>query len=656
MKTKKVIAIILCLVMAVGSFSTAFASTTAANDFEGHWAQATIQKWVDEGRISGYTDGSFKPNANITRAEFVKLVNGLIDYDTKENISFVDVKTGDWFYEAVSIANEIGYISGYPDKSFRPNDNITREQAAAILSRVQYLGENTDVAKNFSDNEKISSWALGTVGAASEAGFINGYENGSFKPLNNLTRAEAVTMLDNVLMNAKNKVITKAGTELSNFVVEGDLIIAKTVGEGDVHLDNVEVTGSLYIYGGGANSLYFNNLKVNKIIVDKDKVRLVLGEGSVVEEIAVGSETILQNDDGTVSKITITSDKKVTLSGSFDTVTVKGKSNIVLKDAKIQNLVAEKAINILGTGTIATLTANADGVQFDSTLKITKTVVGEGVTKKPSTIPSGGGGGGSTGGGGSDPDPDIDANYKITITTTVSDGTKSKTVELPSFEEYKGSDKVSVVIGKEIENLIAALENNETEIINRINPHLETLKNILAKLEYIKVYNGGEDTDTVLYNYNGMNVYINWDKLNSYLSGTSIELTQAQMDNFEDKLQSALNSGDFTIEDVTDLVIDVLNLYDSDTIESDLATIRGNLPEDKTFVTITDSEVDNIDINHINSDSYIVMIDWILEDLFSNDKLVDIDGASYSLSQGFTKDDVEKEYEITVSISLTPLQ
>ncbi len=540
MKTKKVIAIILCLVMAIGSFSTAFADTTAANDYEGHWAQATIQKWIDEGRMSGYPDGSFKPNANITRAEFVKLVNGLIDYDTKGSISFSDVKTGDWFYDIISIANEIGYISGYPNKKFGPNDNITREQAAAILSRIQYLGDNADVAKNFSDNAKISSWALGTVGAASEAGFINGYENGSFKPLNNLTRAEAVTMLDNVLMNAKNKVITKAGTELNDYVVEGDLIIAKTVGEGDVHLDNVAVTGSLYIYGGGANSLYFNNLKVNKIVVDKDKVRLVLGEGSVVEEIAVGSETVLQNDDGTVSKITITSDNKVTISGSFDTVNVTGKSNIILKDAKIQNLVAEKAINILGTGTIAKLTANADGVQFDSTLKITKTVVGEGVTEKPSTIPSGGGGSGGGGGG-----SDTPKTYGIAITAKAVDAQLSSNITFTT-EIYKNTDRISDFLVEQTKSVLSVGTKNTTieSYFDKIIPKVKNL----------------EIGSTPVYTETG------FDKAISYLAGTSVY-------NGLKGLKSDILDNDISIGDINA----VLALYDSTKVAADSATIKSNL-------------------------------------------------------------------------------
>lgn len=541
MKTKKVIAIILCLVMAIGSFSTAFADTTAANDYEGHWAQATIQKWIDEGRMSGYPDGSFKPNANITRAEFVKLVNGLIDYDTKGNISFSDVNTGDWFYDIISIANEIGYISGYPNKKFGPNDNITREQAAAILSRIQYLGENADVAKNFSDNAKISSWALGTVGAASDAGFINGYENGSFKPLNNLTRAEAVTMLDNVLMNAKNKVINKAGTELNDYVVEGDLIIAKTVGEGDVHLDNVSVTGSLYIYGGGANSLYFNNLKVNKIVVDKDKVRLVLGEGSVVEEIAVGSETVLQNDDGTVSKITITSDNKVTLSGEFDTVNVTGKSNIVLKDAKIQNLVAEKAINILGTGTIATLTANADGVKYDSTLKVTKTVEGEGVTEKPTTIPSGGGGSGGSSGGGDTP-----KTYGIAVTAKAVDGQLSSNITFTT-ETYKSTDKISDFLVAQTKSVLSGGTKNATieSYFDKIIPKLKNL----------------EIGSTPVYTETG------FDKAISYFAGTSV------YDGLKGLKSSIIDDNDISIADINA----VLALYDSTKVASDSATIKSNL-------------------------------------------------------------------------------
>jgi len=541
---KKVIAIILSLVMAFGTFSTAFAETSNGMDFEGHWAQTTIQKWIDESKISGYPDGSFKPDANITRAEFVKLVNGLIDFDTKGNIAFNDVKTGDWYYDIVSIANEIGYISGYSDKQFGPNDNITREQAAAILSRIQYLGENENAAKDFNDNSKISVWALGSVGAASEAGFIKGYDDGSFKPSNKLTRAEAVTMLDNVLVNAKNKVIAKAGTELNDTVVEGDLIIAKTVGEGDVHINNVDVKGSLYVYGGGQNSLYFNNVKVAKIVVEKNKVRLVLDDGTTVGEIVANSEAKLENKSGTVANVTINSQGKVTLSGSFEKIVVESSANIVLNDAKIQNLVVNKAINILGTGTIATLTANADGIQFDSTTKITKTVVGEGVTEKPVLIPSGGGagGGGGTGGG----EVVTPKTYAIAVTAEAVDGQLSSNVTFTT-EAYTSSDKISDFLVNQTKSVLEAGTKNAM-----IESYFDKFILRLQKLQIGL---------TPVYTETG------FDKAISYFAGTSL------YDDLKDLKPELLGDNDISIQDIKA----VLDLYDSSKVSTDSEKIKTNL-------------------------------------------------------------------------------
>ena len=401
-KIKKTIAIVLCLIMAMGSL--AFAEevqliSAHSKDYEGHWAQATIQKWMDAGMVSGYQDGSYKPDNNVTRAEFVKLVNGIIDFNKKGTVSYKDVPSTEWFYDYVSIAQEIGYISGYSATEFGPNDYITREQAASILSRIQYLNSNAAGVDKFNDKNNISTWAKEAVGAASGAGFISGYNDGSLKPLNNLTRAEAITMIDNVLVNSKNIVIYNAGTELKDMVIAGDLIIAKTVGEGDVHLANLSVTGDLKVYGGGMNSIYFNNVNIARIEVEKDKVRLVFDDGTTVEELFVGSETILENTDGTIAKVTITGDNKVTLTGNFDEVTVTGSANITLDDAVIKTLVVEQPITIEGTGTIATLEANADGIKFEAEVKITKTVTGEGVTEAPAVVEAPAAGGGGGGGG-----------------------------------------------------------------------------------------------------------------------------------------------------------------------------------------------------------------------------------------------------------------
>ena len=529
-RIKKTIAIILCLIMAIGSMSVAFGET---KDYEGHWAEAAIQKWIDGGRITGYPDGTFKPNGSIKRAEFVKMVNGIIDYDVKGSIAFNDVKADDWFYDQISIAQEIGYISGYSATQFGPDDNITREQAAAILSRIQYLKENSDAVSKFTDSASISSWAAGSVGAASNYGFISGHSDGSFKPKDNLSRAEAVTMLDNVLSNAKNHVVYKAGTKLSDMKISGDLIIAKTVGEGDAYLNNIVIDGGVQVYGGGMNSIFFNNVKVAKIEVEKDKVRLVFDDGTSVEEVVLGTEAKLENINGEIGKVTIDSDGKVTLSGKFDDVEVVSDSDIELDNATIENLVVNKAIKILGKGTIATLTANADGIQYESTAKITKTVVGANVTEKPAVIkedtpkPSGGGSSDDSGG-------KVDKKNVVSITAVFDDGTPVSVG--PVNVDYTTSSAISDVLITKLEELIPA---NEA----KLNPYMASLE---RKLKSISI-NG-----ISLYEADGVSINDEaWDKVVDNIKALGIE--------DKDKEQKLIDSfksieGELKVKDLQDIL------------------------------------------------------------------------------------------------------
>lgn len=538
-KIKKTIAIILCLVLATSglAFAEEVAVTSVpSTDYAGHWAEGTIQKWMDAGKISGYSDGSYKPDNNITRAEFVKLVNGTIDFSKKANVAYKDVTTADWFYDYVGIAQEIGYISGYSKDSFGPNDYITREQAASILARIQYLNGNVAAANKFSDKSKVSSWAAESVGAAYDAGFITGYNDGTFRPSNKLTRAEALTMLDNVLVNAKNVVVYKDGAELKDKVVAGDLIIAKTVGEGNVYLTNVEVKGEIKVLGGGLNSVYFNNVKVSNIEVLKDKVRLVFADGSVIENLTTGTETVLENTDGTIAKVTVSGNGEVTLKGNFGEVTVTGSSNITLDDAVITKLVVEQKITIEGTGTIATLEANANGIQYEAEVKITKTVTGEGVTEKPTVVveaPTGGGGGG---GGAVDP---------VTVPALRVSFIENTNTYRFSYT-YKDTDNdISEFLLFMIDDILSDSSNNEfiNDYLGKVNSRLD------------EMYAG----ETKVYSEEG------WNKAIVYLDNTNIK------DDIQG-LKSALLDGTISPEDIIAL-IGVFN--DSNT--SDANAILENL-------------------------------------------------------------------------------
>src|SRR5665647_1933652 len=170
LKKRVAILTVLCMVLTLAP-SPAFAAT--ASDISGHWAEGTIQSWVDNGLIKGYPDGTFKPDNNITRAEFITLVNGAFGYTTTASISFTDVGQNAWYASAIAVAVEAGYITGYPDGTMRPDNPISREEAATIIMKIDKLETNPSVANTFTDDASLI-WSKGAVGAVFAAGLMIG--------------------------------------------------------------------------------------------------------------------------------------------------------------------------------------------------------------------------------------------------------------------------------------------------------------------------------------------------------------------------------------------------------------------------------------------------------------------------------------------------
>jgi hypothetical protein len=512
--------------------------SASTNDYTGHWAEATIQKWLDAGMATGYTDGTFKPDNLVTRAEFVKLVNGIIDYDVQSDISFTDVKSEDWFYHAVGVAENIEYINGYSTTEFGPNDYITREQAGAILSRIQYLDSSEEDMDKFTDKDDVSDWFFEEIGAATEAGFIDGYDDGTFKPQNNLTRAEAVKMLDNILVNSENMVVYEPSAQVADTIIEGDLIIAKTVGEGDVYLTNVEVKGTVKVLGGGANSLHFDSSKVAKIVVSKSGVRLVLDDGTVVEEISVGMEATLDNVGGEVAKVVVSGDGTVTLSGTFSNVTVEGSGDLTLSDTEIENLVVESPISILGSGTITNLTANVDGIEYDSDVEASNVTTAEGVSEPTESdedsSTSSSSSSSSSGSSSSSSNPTI----RITVTT-------SGTTKVFNTDDYSKSKKIHDAIIGIIDD--GSYEDVIESYLDKINSRLddiqvgevEGVEDILDRFkEYVPDSMDVSALDTVFEDDEITSIYELDDLINVFEEASTEELNQIiddlEADDFED--------------------------------------------------------------------------------------------------------------------------
>ena len=166
------------------------------NDLDGYsWASESIYGLLESGVISESDNGKFRPSDNITRAEFAKMVaqkGGYTQNDGEEKFS--DVKKNNWYFPYVSALGKAGIINGISDDYFGASENITREDICVIIARYMNLAEN-GAEGSFTDFNDISDYAVSAVKAMSEKGYINGYEDGTFRPKNPATRAETAKIL-----------------------------------------------------------------------------------------------------------------------------------------------------------------------------------------------------------------------------------------------------------------------------------------------------------------------------------------------------------------------------------------------------------------------------------------------------------------------------
>ena len=153
------------------------------------------------GYIKGYEDGSFKPENKVTRAEaslmFARLINGSDNFTTSDVTKFKDANN-EWYSKGINFAINESLINGYEDGTFRPNENITRAEFANIVA--SYIKNDDIKVSNLKDIE--DHWAKNAINKVYSAGYIKGYEDNTFKPNNEITRAEAVTIL-NAVFNVK---------------------------------------------------------------------------------------------------------------------------------------------------------------------------------------------------------------------------------------------------------------------------------------------------------------------------------------------------------------------------------------------------------------------------------------------------------------------
>ena len=165
--------------------------------------------------ISGYEDGTFRPNNNISRAEasvILARVSSSFNENGAYSTSFTDVEEGSWYQKYIGYMASNNYVQGGEDGSFRPNASITRAEFVVMVSR--YLGKSASGASSFSDC--AGHWADGYINVLASAGYIGGYEDGTFHPDAPITRAEAVTILNRALGRTPDSSAISGGSTFSD--------------------------------------------------------------------------------------------------------------------------------------------------------------------------------------------------------------------------------------------------------------------------------------------------------------------------------------------------------------------------------------------------------------------------------------------------------
>ena len=368
---------------------TAFNAHVLANtdDISGHWAETQIKEWANIGYINGYPDGTFLPDNSITRAEFLTLVNKIFKFENKTNINFIDVRPDYWAYSEIQKGISAGYVSGDKNGTFRPDDFITRQEAAVIINKLLDNTEITENKPNFKDAYDIDEWAKNSVDIVYEHGILSGFPNDTYRPKKYMTRAEAVSALKRLTELkgtddiGKNEYILRE-EQMKDKIIDGDLIITDDMDT--VNLEGVTVKGNVYVKGG--NVIHAENCNINKLITDGEDFTFEADENTTVDKTELNSCGKISGEGFDEVIIDDVCNDEIIIDGDIKNVVHNAKTDIFIgKNADIENFkVTENAenshikfekgskvknaeiygrIKIVGEGEIGTMEVYTSGVE-----------------------------------------------------------------------------------------------------------------------------------------------------------------------------------------------------------------------------------------------------------------------------------------------------
>lgn len=384
---KRILAISLALSMLLGTVSVAAADVSDFSDMPDNFATDSLLAAVENGLLSGNTNGEIMPYDNLTRAQMATiLVRAFGGEDSADLSAFADVSSSAWYYDDLSSAVAMGIFQGNGD-AMNPDDAITRQQAFVVLARAFALGEgDTSLLDAFDDGDQVSDWATAEVAAMVATGYVQG--NGTnLYPNDTISRQEFAVVMDRMVetyisdagdytdLTDGSVMVNTPDVTLSDLTINGDLILGDGVGDGDITLDNVIVTGHMVVRGGGMNSIIITG---DSEVQGTVKVAKVNGEVRVSVE-GNASVGVIYVNDGL---------DDIIVEGAFESLVVDYSSIVYAVNATIETIDVhtEEATVILsegttvGTATIHETATNAQIILEDDTAVGTITVSGADAT------------------------------------------------------------------------------------------------------------------------------------------------------------------------------------------------------------------------------------------------------------------------------------
>ncbi|MGL4362415.1 MAG: S-layer homology domain-containing protein, partial [Cellulosilyticaceae bacterium] len=387
---KKKLALIVAIIMMITNFvQVTHASNYAtddASDYFNHWSKEVFQKLANKGILKKDDKGMFRPKDLMSRAEFAESFVHVYGYTDMDNAKeYIDVDEETQYVDDIKKLSSASIM--YEDgDAFRPNDMITREEAVyAIANAYQVSGHTENI---FKDESSISPWALDAVQAMHSHNYVQGTPRGKFYPQKNLTRAEFITIINNIMNDRViidgiytqdvdgNLIINTESIFLENMTIKDDLYIGEGNQYGTIEIDNITVDGNVFIQGEGLSSIVSKNSKYNekmfvsatkpiKITIDGEPVDIeILPRTKVTltgnfKEVIVTDETKIDIKNARIGKIIVLPAKD----GNTDVTNIP----IINIDAssKVECIVADTEVEIKGEGTVDRLEVNSSDVKIE---------------------------------------------------------------------------------------------------------------------------------------------------------------------------------------------------------------------------------------------------------------------------------------------------